>query len=96
MSSQDTTDDLRPDRMLTFQQWCELLLNNGSFAGPDDRVMNVKEWAKAVGISEKNAKQVLGRGSGPKTVQLSANRIGIRVCDHRAWLTARTRKKAAA
>jgi hypothetical protein len=58
-----------------------------------NRVMSFKEWCKAAGISDKNGRDLIAKGDGPLTVQLSENRIGIRVCDHRAWLAERTRKR---
>jgi predicted DNA-binding transcriptional regulator AlpA len=81
--------DIRPDIKLTFREWCELI---GS-THEQDRVMSLKEWCKAAGISDKTAREVIASGNGPLTVQLSENRIGIRVCDHRTWLAERTRKR---
>jgi len=61
--------------------------------GDQDRVFTVVEWAKQAGISVRNAYELISSGDGPPVVQLSENRIGIRVVDHRRWLDARTRRK---
>jgi predicted DNA-binding transcriptional regulator AlpA len=74
---------------LTFRQWSEAL----TAVGDDlDRVLSFPQWAKLAGLSERTGRDIIERGDGPKVVQLSANRIGIRVCDHREWLAAKTRK----
>jgi hypothetical protein len=74
---------------LTFHQWHEAL----TAVGEDlDRVLSFSQWAKLGGISERTGRDIIERGDGPKVVQLSPNRIGIRVCDHREWLAAKTRK----
>jgi predicted DNA-binding transcriptional regulator AlpA len=83
--------EINPNTVLTFKEWCQLI----GVGGELDRVMSHKEWTKAAGISEKNGRELIERGDGPPTVQLSPNRIGVRVCDYRAWLTARTRNIAA-
>jgi hypothetical protein len=95
-----TTLAIQPDTILTFKQWCEIVSNLPELpftilAGDQDRVMSIPEWAKLAGFSEKTGREVIDSGKGPLTVQLSPNRIGVRVCDHRAWLAARTRKHAA-
>jgi predicted DNA-binding transcriptional regulator AlpA len=76
---------------LTFHQWYEVLT---AFGEDFDRVLSFPQWAKLAGLSERTGRDIIERGDGPKVVQLSPNRIGIRVCDHREWLTARTRKTA--
>ena len=83
-----TIADIRPDTILTFREWCEVI----GVGGDQDRVMSFQEWAKAASLSERTAKDVIERGEGPQIVQLSPNRIGVRVCDHRAWLASRVRK----
>jgi predicted DNA-binding transcriptional regulator AlpA len=73
---------------LTFRQWYEII----AAVGKDlDRVLSFPQWAKLAGLSERTGRDIIARGDGPKIVQLSENRIGIRVCDHREWLTARTK-----
>jgi predicted DNA-binding transcriptional regulator AlpA len=72
----------------TFRQWCEAF----TAVGKDlDRVLSVPQWAKLASLSERTAREVIERGDGPKVVQLSPNRIGVRLCDHREWLAARTK-----
>ena len=74
---------------LTFHQWYEVL----AAVGEDlDRVLSFPQWAKLANVSERTGRDFIERGDGPKVVQLSPNRIGMRVCDHREWLTAKTRK----
>jgi predicted DNA-binding transcriptional regulator AlpA len=74
---------------LTFRQWYEMVAAIGEDL---DRVLSFPQWAKLAGLSERTGRDIIERGDGPKVVQLSQNRIGIRVCDHREWLAARTRK----
>jgi len=89
-----TSDDLAsidPKKQITFQEWCEIV---GALVGADqDRVMGFKEWCEKTGISEPTGRELLARGDGPPVLQMSPNRIGIRVCDHRAWLAARLRRQ---
>jgi hypothetical protein len=73
----------------SFHQWYEALRAIGDDL---DRVLSFPQWAKLAGVSERTGRDIIERGDGPKIVQLSTNRIGIRVCDHREWLAARTRK----
>jgi hypothetical protein len=87
MAFQDIAE-IAPDTILTFREWCEVI----GVGGEQDRVWTHKEWTKAAGISEKNGRELIERGDGPLTVQLSPNRIGVRVCDYRKWLAARVRK----
>ena len=82
--------NLKPDTILTFAEWCDLI----GVGGDLDRVLSLPQWAKLAGLSERTGRDIIERGDGPKVVQLSPNRIGIRVCDHREWLAARTRKNA--
>jgi predicted DNA-binding transcriptional regulator AlpA len=89
MTFTDANPGLSPDAVLTFRQWCELI----GVGGEQDRVMNFKEWVKAAGISEKCGRYLIENGDAPPIVQLSPNRIGIRVCDHRTWLASRIRRE---
>jgi predicted DNA-binding transcriptional regulator AlpA len=77
----------KEDTKLTFREWCDLV---GS-PHEQDRVMSIKEWAKTTGISDKTARNLIEENRGPPTVQLSDNRIGVRVSDHRTWLANRVR-----
>ncbi len=90
MSLQDIAD-IHPEKKITFREWSEIV---GALVGADqDRVMGFKEWCQKASISQRTGYELLDRGDGPKVVQLSPNRIGIRVCDHRAWLAERIRRK---
>jgi hypothetical protein len=51
----------------------------------DDRVMSFSAWCELNGFSEATGRRILASGSGPRIIQLSARRIGIRVADNRAW-----------
>jgi predicted DNA-binding transcriptional regulator AlpA len=82
--------EISPDTKLTLAEWCELF--GRDLRSPEDKVLTIKEWAREAGISIKTAQNLISRGEGPSVVELSPNRLGVRVCDHRAWLAARTRK----
>jgi predicted DNA-binding transcriptional regulator AlpA len=84
--------DIAPDTRLTLAEWCQLI----GIGGDQDRVFTVPEWAKEAAISLRTARELISTGAGPPVVELSPGRLGIRVCDHRAWLAARTRKSRAA
>ena len=43
------------------------------------------------GISERTGRRILASGDGPKTLQLSERRIGIRESDNAAWQESRIR-----
>jgi predicted DNA-binding transcriptional regulator AlpA len=73
---------------LTFRQWYETVVAMNEDL---DRVLSFPQWTKLAGLSERTGRDIIERGDGPKVVQLSPHRIGIRVCDHREWLAARTR-----
>jgi predicted DNA-binding transcriptional regulator AlpA len=73
---------------LTFHQWYETVV---AISEDLDRVLSFPQWAKLAGLSERTGRDIIERGDGPKVVQLSPNRIGIRICDHREWLAAKTR-----
>jgi predicted DNA-binding transcriptional regulator AlpA len=78
---------------LTFLEWCEAVGLKATLT-PEDRVLTVSEWADAASISPRTARELIATGKGPKVVELSANRVGVRLCDHRKWLAERTRKQA--
>jgi hypothetical protein len=59
---------------------------------PDQRVMSLAEWCALNGFSIATGKRLILSGQGPKVIQLSKKRIGIRVCDNRAWQESRVRK----
>jgi predicted DNA-binding transcriptional regulator AlpA len=82
-----TLAEVDPNTRLTFAEWVQLI----GVGGDLDKVMTVSQWAEEAAISVRTAYELLKAGQGPRVVDLSENRIGIRVCDHRAWLAARTR-----
>jgi predicted DNA-binding transcriptional regulator AlpA len=61
----------------------------------DDRVLSFKQWCEMLGISRSTGQRIIAAGQGPRLVQLSAKRIGIRVSDNRAWQLSRLRETAA-
>jgi hypothetical protein len=87
-----TLADVQPDTRLTLAEWCRVI----GIGGDQDRVLTLAEWAKEASISPRTARELIASGRGPRVVELSPNRLGIRVCDHREWLAARTRKRATA
>jgi hypothetical protein len=55
------------------------------------KVLTLKEWAALNTLSFGTAKRLISDGLGPKTIQLSKRRIGVRVIDALAWQEARVR-----
>jgi predicted DNA-binding transcriptional regulator AlpA len=55
------------------------------------RVLTLREWAALNSLSFGTAKRLFAEGKGPKTVQLSARRVGVRMIDARRWQEARVR-----
>lgn len=84
-----TLQDIRPDTILSFAEWCQIV----GVGGDQDRVLTLAEWAREASISPRTARELIASGNGPSVVELSPNRLGIRVCDHRAWLAGRTKRK---
>jgi len=60
----------------------------------DARVLTVRQWSQLAGFSTRTAKRHFKAGTGPQCVQLSANRVGVTLAAHKAWLAARTRGAA--
>jgi hypothetical protein len=56
-----------------------------------DQVLTFNQWTRLNSISERVARSILRSGKGPRVVQLTPRRIGIRVSDNRAWQDARLR-----
>jgi predicted DNA-binding transcriptional regulator AlpA len=61
----------------------------------DARVLTVRQWSQLAGFSTRTAKRHFKAGTGPQRVQLSANRVGVTLAAHKAWVEARTRGAAA-
>jgi predicted DNA-binding transcriptional regulator AlpA len=57
----------------------------------DMRVMTVKEFAQFTSLSLGSVKRLQRLGQGPKLIQLSSKRVGVRVCDAIAWQEERVR-----
>ena len=85
------TEIIQSGARITFREWCEIVGLKATL-GDEDRVFTMSEWAEAASISPRTARELIATGKGPRVVELSPNRLGIRVCDHREWLAERTRK----
>ena len=57
----------------------------------DLKVLTLREWANLNSLSFGTAKRMFAEGRGPKTVQLSHRRVGVRVIDNRIWQEERLR-----
>jgi hypothetical protein len=57
----------------------------------DDQVLTKVEWCKLNRFSLRTGTNILAGGNGPRVLQLSARRIGIRVIDNRRWQESRAR-----
>jgi hypothetical protein len=57
----------------------------------DRRVMSFAEWCDLNDISVWTGRRLIKAGLGPKILQLSPRRIGVRVADNRAWQQSRER-----
>ena len=56
-----------------------------------DFILSFKEWCRVNRFSERTGRRILASGHGPKTLQLSERRIGIREIDNAAWQESRVR-----
>jgi predicted DNA-binding transcriptional regulator AlpA len=57
-----------------------------------DQVFSFGEWCSINGFSKATGQRLLRAGKGPRVLQLSARRIGIRESDNAAWQQSRVRK----
>jgi predicted DNA-binding transcriptional regulator AlpA len=57
----------------------------------DDRVLTLRQWCALNSLSFDTGKRIIKSGQGPRVMQLSSRRIGIRVSDNRAWQEGRLR-----
>jgi len=55
------------------------------------KVLTIKQWAELNSLSFQTAKNMISAGDGPRIVQLTKRRIGIRVIDNRIWQEERLR-----
>ena len=60
----------------------------------DDQVLTFQEWCRLNRISERTGHRIIKSPGGPKTVQLSPRRFGIRVAANREWQHSRERARA--
>jgi predicted DNA-binding transcriptional regulator AlpA len=61
----------------------------------DDAVVDYVTAARVAGLSLCTLRRLVARGEGPPVVRLSPRRVGVRACDLRAWIAARTARPAA-
>jgi predicted DNA-binding transcriptional regulator AlpA len=57
-----------------------------------DQVLTFHEWCELNGISHSTGERLRKAGQGPRFVQLSARRIGVRVRDNAAWQESRLQR----
>jgi len=65
--------------------------NGGPSLLDDLKVLTLREWAALNTLSFETAKGLIAKGLGPRIVQLSARRVGVRVIDNRIWQESRLR-----
>jgi predicted DNA-binding transcriptional regulator AlpA len=56
-----------------------------------NRVLSFRAWCELNGFSEATGRRLIKSGEGPRVLQLSPRRIGIRESDNAAWQAARAR-----
>ena len=64
---------------------------DGLLSLSDDQVLDFHSWCQLNRISERTGRRILASSDGPRTVQISARRIGITVRANRNWQHARER-----
>lgn len=57
----------------------------------DLKVLTLREAAALDGTAFVTFKRTIARGEGPRTIQLSPGRVGVRRIDYRKWQEARLR-----
>jgi predicted DNA-binding transcriptional regulator AlpA len=62
------------------------------FRRPFDRVFSFRQWCEINGFSERTGHRIIDSGTGPKVLQLSERRIGIRESDNARWQESCVRK----
>src|SRR5262245_2175460 len=60
----------------------------------DDQILTFPEWCRLNRISERTGYRIIKGPDGPKTVQISERRFGIRVGTNREWQHAREKRRA--
>jgi len=51
----------------------------------DMKVMSLNQWCKLNGFSLATGKRIIASPNGPKVIQLSLRRFGIRMIDNARW-----------
>jgi predicted DNA-binding transcriptional regulator AlpA len=59
-------------------------------AEDDDIIDSLPETAKWLGLSYSTLRRILAAGKGPRVVQLSARRLGMRRRNRREWVAGNT------
>ena len=57
----------------------------------DDQILTFPQWCAVNTLGLRTGRRVISGPNGPIVTEISANRIGIRVIDNRAWQQARAR-----
>jgi hypothetical protein len=59
---------------------------------PDYQILPFMTFVKLSGLSERQCRRIcLPGGGGPPVIRLSERRLGVQMCDYRAWVKSRTR-----
>ena len=61
----------------------------------DDRVLSFKQWCEINGFSRSTGQRLIAAGNGPRFIQLSEKRIGVRVGENPRWQDSRLIETAA-
>jgi predicted DNA-binding transcriptional regulator AlpA len=59
-----------------------------------NRVLTLRQWADLNSLGYRTACRLLASGEGPKVIQLTERRIGIREADNEKWQQARLQARA--
>jgi hypothetical protein len=57
----------------------------------DQKILTFQQWCKLISVSPATGNRILRSGDGPKVIQLTERRFGIRVADNARWLEQRVR-----
>jgi predicted DNA-binding transcriptional regulator AlpA len=49
------------------------------------KVLTFQQWLELAGVSRSTGLRILDSGNGPRVIQLSERRFGIRLADHAEW-----------
>jgi hypothetical protein len=59
---------------------------------PDYAILPFMRFVKLSGLSERTCRRICQPGAGgPPLIRLSERRVGVQMCDYRAWVKSRTR-----